>query len=160
VAATDTGALTTDAVSFFSIALPETQATFVVLTTSTNQTLTLTAEHHLPIGDACCAHLKKAKDVAIGERIYTASAGDTSARVAVVASKVVSTASGLHSPVLVNGGFPVVDGVVTSFDTLERVTLAKYGLAPLLTACKATGTCSAVRRTMLSYAHGDRQYIA
>ena len=36
------------------------------------------------------------------------------------------------SPVLTKGGFPIISGHVTSFDTIEKVTLAKYGLAPLL----------------------------
>ena len=35
---------------------------------------------------------------------------------------------GLHSPVLTNGAFPVVDGVVTSFDSISKVVLASYGL--------------------------------
>ena len=67
-------------------------------------------------------------------------------------------ASGLHSPVLTNGGFPIVDGVVTSFDSIDKVTLAKHGLAPLLKACKATGTCETFRDLFLSAE--DRHYIA
>ena len=61
------------------------------------------------------------------------------------------------SPVLTSGGFPVVDGVITSFDSIEKVTLAKHGLAPLLAACKATGTCESVRNLFLG---DDRKYIA
>ena len=96
---------------------------------------------------------------------------------------------------LTNGGFPVVDGIVTSFDSIDKVTpaalheslarlhaispcnlvshllsrftplpsftqvtLAKYGLASLLNACKATGTCESFREMFLST--DDRRYIA
>ena len=60
-----------------------------------------------------------------------------------------ASAAGLHSPVMTRGGFPVVDGLITSFDKIKMVTLAKYGLAPLLAACKATGTCDKTRELLL-----------
>ena len=56
----------------------------------------------------------------------------------------------------INGGFPIVNGLVTSFDSIEKVTLAKYGLASLLKACKATGTCDKFRKTFFAE---DRKYI-
>ena len=58
---------------------------------------------------------------------------------------------------LTNGGFPVVDGVVTSFDAIEKVILAKHGLAPLIAACKATGSCDTLRNLFLG---DDKEYIA
>jgi len=155
VAATADGALTTDTVSLLSIAKPEAHAPFAVLTTSTNHTLTLTAEHHLPIGAACCSILKKAKDVVVGEMVWVVSANTAIA--ATVSSTGATKGAGLHSPVLTNGGFPVVDGVITSFDSMEKVTLAKHGLAPLLTACKATGTCANFRELFLG---NDKEYIS
>ena len=157
VAATAEGALTTDTVSFFSIAQPDANAASYVTLTAANATLTVMPAHHLPVGGACCSTLKKANDVHVGDTVWSAHQGG-----ALVATTVLSTsvtkASGLHSPVLTHGGFPVVDGLVTSFDSIEKVTLAKYGLEPLLTACKATGSCEAVRHLFLS--DDDRKYVA
>jgi len=148
VAATADRTLTTDTVSLFSIAKLEAHdVPFVVLTTSTNHSLTLTGSHHLPVGASCCSTLKKANDVTVGETVWVVSSG--AAVATAVASKALTKAAGLHSPVLTNGGFPVVNGVVTSFDSIEKVTLAKHGLAPLLAACKATGTCERFRSLFL-----------
>ena len=80
------------------------------------------------------------------------SPGSPKATATTVTAKATSVeATGLHSPVLTNGGFPIVDGVVTSFDSIDKVTLAKHGLAPLLKACKATGTCETVRNMFFTY---------
>jgi len=149
VAATAEGTLTTDKVSLLSIAMPEAHAkSFLALTTAANTTLTLTPGHHVPVGAVCCSTLKKAKDVEVGEKMWAVKDGKAVATT--VTTKTASVkASGLHSPVLVNGGFPVVDGLVTSFDSIDKVTLAKHGLAPLLTACKATGTCESFRDMFL-----------
>ena len=38
---------------------------------------------------------------------------------------------GLHSPVMTNGHFPLVDGVVTAFESIHMVTAAGYFL-PML----------------------------
>ena len=59
-------------------------------------------------------------------------------------------------PSQTGGGFPVVDGLVTSFDSIDKVTLAKYGLSSLIKACKATGTCNKFRETFLGE---DPKYI-
>jgi len=154
VAVTASGALTTDSVSFLSIAKPEAEATFIALTTAAG-TLTLTPEHHLPVGAVCCSELKKARDVSIGELVWTRQA-DAIAPHAVVAAGL-AIKSGLHSPVLTGGSFPVVDGVVTSFDAMEGVALAKVGLGYLTSLCQATGTCGLVRSTFMS---AEPKYIA
>ena len=73
-----------------------------------------------------------------------------------VVGKASTKARGLHSPVLTHGGFPIVDGVVTSFDSIEKVTLARHGLSPLLSACKATGTCEKFRDMFL---HEALEYV-
>ena len=151
VAATADGALTTDTVSLLSIAKPAAQATFLTLTTAANATLTLTPMHHLPTGAACCTTLKQAKDIAVGDTVWAVTGGAATATTVREISK--ASKQGLHSPVLLNGGFPVVDGLVTSFDSIEKVTLAKYALAPLLGACKATGTCE----TFLALFQGEDQ---
>jgi len=155
VATTADGTLTTDTVSLLSIAEPEARAPFMVLATAANQTLTLTEAHHIPVGTKCCATLKQAKDVAIGETVWTAQNAGAAVSTTVVA-KTYTTALGLHSPVLTNGGFPVVDGLVTAFDSIEKMTLAKHGLAPLLKTCKATGTCETFKRLFLG---DDAKYI-
>ena len=59
---------------------------------------------------------------------------------------VLTVGNGLHSPVLINGNFPVVDGVVTSFDSIAAVTLAAYGLSSLEAVCQVTGTCKLLLR--------------
>jgi len=150
LAATADGALTTDTVSLLSIAKPEVQATFVTLTTDADKTLTLTPEHHLPVGEACCSNLKKAKEVVEGDKLWTTSGA------ALVTKKGAAIEKGLHSPVLINGNFPVVDEVVTSFDTMFGVKLAKYGLKYAIPLCKATGSCSLFRAIV----GAERAYIA
>jgi len=144
VSATAEGQLTTDTVSLFSIAQPEEQATFSNLTTSTGAVLLLTPEHHLPVGKSCCSILKQAKDVEVGELVWQVTSGVKASATSVV-KKSYAKGKGLHSPVLTNGGFPVVDGIITSFDSIGKVTLAKYGLAPLLKTCKMIGLCENLR---------------
>ena len=46
--------------------------------------------------------------------------------------------------------------LVTSFDSIEKVSLAKFGLPPLLAACKATATCNQFKEMFLA---GDRKYV-
>ena len=156
VAATADGALTTDTVSMFSISQPEVEAPFIKLTTATDATLTLTAGHHLPVGEACCSTLKKAKELSVGETVWVIDAAKPPAATTVVALEAIKS-TGLHSPVLSGGGFPIVDGVVTSFDSIDKVRLAQYGLAPLLKGCKATGTCESFRHLFLG--DDDRTYV-
>lgn len=159
IVATDAnGDLTTDTLSLLSVAKPEAAATsWITIATASNATLTLTPTHHLPVGPTCCSDLKLAKDVAVGETVWVVGKDAKHALASTVTSAVTSTdastvtstdastvakaAIGLFSPVLTNGGFPVVDGVVTAFDSIDKVMLAKYGLKPLLAACSATGTC-------------------
>ena len=154
VAASADGTLTTDTVSLLSLAdadVPST--TFVVLTTASGRSLTLTPTHHVPVGAACCADLKQAKDIAVGETVYEA----VSASAAVSATQVkeigTATKPGLHSPVLSHGTMPIVNGVATSFDALHNVRLASYGL-PLL---EATGLTATFRDAVLGAEH---KYIA
>ena len=154
VSATDSGALSTDTVSLLSVAKPGSSATFLTLSTAANATLTLTPEHHLPVGAECCSTLKKAKDVSVGETMWAVKDGKAVATTVTTVSKAHS--NGLHSPVLTHGGFPIVDGVVTAFDSIEKVALAKHGLAPLLAACKATKTCDEFKEMFLA---GDRKYV-
>ena len=128
--------------STLSTARPEAQAAFLNLTTQ-SATLLVTPEHHLPVGAACCTHLKKARDVTVGDVLWTAS--DTRARPVRVTAKGAAVGWGLHSPVLTNGAFPVVENIVTSFDRIEAVTFAAHGLQfvePLLRAARAVALWS------------------
>jgi hypothetical protein len=129
---------------------------YFTIATAAKKNLTLTASHHVPVGAECCSTLKQAKDIKVGETVWAVNDGKTTPTT--VASKGIAKARGLHSPVLTNGGFPVVDGVVTSFDSIDKVTLAKHAVAPLLKACKATGTCETFRELFLSAE--DRHFIA
>jgi hypothetical protein len=154
VAARADGTLTTDTVSLLSLADADVQSTtFVVLTTASGRNLTLTPTHHVPVGAACCADLKQAKDIAVGETVYEAVAA--SAAVSATQVKEIGTATkpGLHSPVLSHGTMPIVNGVATSFDALHNVRLASYGL-PLL---EATGLTATFRDAILGT---HRKYIA
>ena len=153
VAARADGTLTNDIVSHLSLADADVQGTsFVVLTTESGRNVTLTPTHHVPVGATCCANLKEAKDIVVGETVYEAV---VSAAVRATQVKKIGTATkpGLHSPVLSHGTMPIVNGVATSFDALHNVRLATYGL-PLL---EATGLTATFRDAFLG-AH--RKYIA
>ena len=68
----------------------------------------------------------------------------------------VVSADGLHSPVLTNGGLPIVDGFVTSFDTEAKVKTAKTWLAPLISLCKKSGTCGIAKKL---FDYSDKEHI-
>ena len=161
IAATADGALTTDVVSSLSLSNSGARRQpFLTLTVAGPESgralrnLTLTAEHHLPVGAACCSQLAKAKDLKPGDRVFVAPAREDGAEAskavapAVVSAIWVTERDGLHSPVLTHGGFPVVDGVITAFDRYSSVRLAQIGLPLLERACLATGTCSLLRRVV------------
>ena len=150
VAATSEGALTTDTVSLLSIANPEANADFLTVTIADGRNLSLTAAHHVPTSPRCCGVLQQAKDLIVGTTIWTVPATGGGGLVAQPITMIGRmAAAGLHSPVLSNGGFPVVDGVVTSFDSMGKVRLATYGLKPLLSVCKLTDTCGYLRTLLL-----------
>lgn len=130
VAATVHGTLTTSVLSALSIAKPEEEASFITLTTDANASVTLTPDHHLPVGTTCCSTLSRAKSVAAGDIVWTQQSAEGAATAARVVRTTLAIERGLHSPVLVDGAFPVVDGLVTSFDRIESVLLASY-LLPL-----------------------------
>ncbi|KOO31613.1 amine oxidase, partial [Chrysochromulina tobinii] len=154
VAARTDGTLTTDTVSLLSLADADAQGTtFVVLTTASGRNLTLTPTHHVPVGAACCADLKQAKDVAVGETVYEAVSVSAAVRATQVKKIGTAIKPGLHSPVLSHGTMPIVNGVATSFDALHNVRLASYGL-PLL---EATGLTATFRDAVLGAEH---KYIA
>jgi len=159
VAAAANGTLTTDTISLLSIAKPHVKSAFFTLVTSGGKTLNVTAEHHLPVGAACCSNLKTAKDIQLGEVVHAVVDGAVVAQT--VTKKFTSSNQGLHSPVLARGTYPVVDGVVTAFDGPYSVAAASYALAPILSACKATGTCEVLKRVhaMINKRDAKTEYI-
>jgi hypothetical protein len=143
-AANAKGELTTDAVSKLSLADSRREASFLTLMMGgAGRNITLTPEHHLPVGASCCSTLKQAKDIKAGETVWVVNGAGT-ATVATAVTKIVTRvkAKGLHSPVMTSGTHPVVDGVVTAFSSYGTVTLASYGL-PFL---EQTGLTEIFRR--------------
>lgn len=123
------GSLRFDVVSTFSIAEPNRTGTpFLVITSAAGTTLTLTRAHHLSVGSVCCSTLKRAGDIMIGDVIWQLQDGRASPQVVVYIGD--TFGRGLFSPVLVGGGYPIVDGTVTAFDNSAVVSVASV-LLPL-----------------------------
>jgi len=156
LAVTAEGSLTTDRVSFLSLAAPEKLAGFYTLTTAAGRNVTLTPEHHIPIGEECCGVLKPAKQVKVGEMLWVASAKGKAATAQRVVHKRTTPGVGLHSPVMAHGSFPVIDGVVTAFDSITKVWVAAVANPALEQLVKATGTSDLLRRTLFPK---GRRYI-
>jgi hypothetical protein len=133
VVSTAAGVLTTDFVSALSLANKDAEpAFFLVLSTAAGRTVTLTEGHHIPVGPSCCATLVTADEVQMGDTVWIASTTGAAVSSAVIKVAKVSK-KGLHSPVMTNGHFPLVDGVVTAFDSIHMVTAAGYFLPMLET---------------------------
>lgn len=145
IAATANGKLTTDTVSLLSLARPETVAMFLTLTTDNNQSLTVTPDHHLPTGEACCSQLKKASELRAGDQLWMADNAHVAA-VPVTISKInVAIDEGTFSPVLTAGSFPVIDGLITSFDAITQVQMK--ALTPWFESMlRVTGSANLFRR--------------
>ena len=139
--ATAEGVLTTDTVSALSLADEDAESTFLVLSTAAGHNVTLTEAHHVPVGPSCCATLKTASEIELGDTMWLSSTTGAAVPSAVTKMATVSK-KGLHSPVMTNGHFPLVDGIVTAFDSINMVTAASYGI-PIL---EATGTIELFKR--------------
>ena len=151
VVATAAGVLTTDTVSALSLANKDAVSTFLVLSTAAGRNVTLTEGHHVPVGPSCCATLKTASEMKLGDTMWLAST--TGAAIPAAVTKIAQVSQmGLHSPVMTHGNFPIVDGVVTAFDSIHMVTAAGYFL-PML---EATGTIELFKRVAI---HRERKYI-
>ena len=147
LAARTNGSLGFDTVSRFSIAQKDVRAAFVTLTAG-YRTITLTSTHHLPVGSAMA--LKQAGDVMAGETIWLADAVAASLGAQIVTAVEVSIESGLHNPLLIRGGRPIVDGVATSFDIEAIVAVAALAVPMTESICVATGTCDVTRKLIAS----------
>jgi len=145
------GTLGFDVVTPWSLAdLSAEGALFLALATSANTTLRLTPTHHLPVGETCCKQLTQAKDVRVGELVWAVGRGAAEPEPHAILSVRATRGRGLHSPLMQRGGFPVVDGVLTSFNSLPLVKLnaiaQPYLFASLCTA--STSACTAARRVV------------
>ena len=148
-AVTRDGKLTTDTVSFLSLANADAVATFVRITTEDGTVVTLTPGHRLPVSEACCGTLKLANDVDVGDTIWVAAGEDDAApspqRVAATA---LVEAKGKHSPVLSHGSFPLVQEACVT-DTLADGPLTAQNFEatePIITAdaaCTRAGVVTA-----------------
>lgn len=157
-ALTAEGVPTVDTVSFFSTARAEVESDFIQMAlskdeTSKSATFMVTPEHHLPVGETCCATVKKAKDLQVGDTVFRARAPSAdrsdAEKLTIAATKIVSS-KGLHSPVLINGGYPVIDGIVTSYDAPNTVYWASHALPYAEPLCQMTGTCAQLARAVIA----------
>lgn len=146
--ATLDGTVTTDKISLISQADRDAEAVFHTITTERGRNLTLSGTHHLPVGSKCCSILRKADDVRVGDLLWAVPAGAASASAERVVSKRSTVAVGLHSPVPQGGPhFPIVDGLVSSFDSIRAVKLHAALYTRLDPLIQATGLSDRVRRT-------------
>jgi len=150
---TSEGVIGTDIVSRFSHSdARATSALFVTLQFERGGSLELTPNHHLPVGEECCTRLKHANEIVPNDVIWIVDGGKKPHDLE--RAKVVQVGTtfkdGLYSPVLLHGGFPVVNNVVTAFDSLVKVLAAKHGLRFLEAACTATDTCDTIRTFFFS----------
>ena len=144
------GGVITDTVSLFSLRHPGESVTFTRLTTSSvggNATLTLTPGHYLPEGQTCCSNVKRARELRLGDQVWTALAGahQRTAQPAIIVRIEAVTGEGLYSPVLVNGGLPIIDDHVTSFDSASGVAVTRSLLRYVEPLVHGTGTQALAR---------------
>ena len=55
---------------------------------------------------------------------------------------------GVHNPLMKHGGYPLVDGVVTAFESVGVVKLASLTVPLAEALCEATGTCAVVHEAI------------
>jgi len=152
LAALPDGTLAFDTVSMFSLADRTTSAPFVTISTHGSlgsSTLSLTARHHVPVGSSCCSSLQMAQDVQVGTVVWIAAPNRTLVQQRVTHISV-RMAEGLHNPLLLRGGFPIVDGVVTSHNTIGMVRFDALVVPWVAAACRATSSCDLLRRTVVA----------
>jgi hypothetical protein len=155
-AATAEGKLTTDTVSLLSHAKSDQEADFIKITVaidaadgpSTDLTLSATPDHRVSTGPTCCSELTAAGSVRVGDTLW-AHVGGATAIPTTVKTLSATTDRGLHSPVLTNGNYPIINGVVTSFDHAAGVavhaTLDPI-IEPVLSALCGSACLSLARR--------------
>lgn len=137
-----------DEVTFLSIARDNISAHFVNLETAAGNKLTLTPSHHLPVGAACCSDVRMAKHVQSNDTVWIHD-HKSGAPIRTTVTKTETTYlvnAGLYNPLLKHGGLPVVDGVVTAFNTFETMKFESAVLPYVVEMCTATATCNLFKR--------------
>jgi hypothetical protein len=125
VATDQDGRRVIDEVAFSSLADENAKKrAYLQVATSEGLVLEITGGHHVPVGPKCCTDLRVARDLRVGDTMWTLESSGHRAQAQVVSSIRQIHADGLHSPLLVGGGFPVVSGFVTSFGDLQQVRSA------------------------------------
>lgn len=125
VATDEYGGRVIDEVAFSSLADENAKRrAYLQVATSEGLVLDITGDHHVPVGAKCCTDLKVAQDLLVGDTIWTFDSSGDRAKPQMVSSIQSIVADGLHSPILVGGGFPVVSNFVTSFGSLQDVRSA------------------------------------
>jgi len=156
-AVTRQGGVTTDTISLLSLADPDGTSKFYTIITASGRNLTLTAGHHLAVGTECCSDLQPVKNIRAGHAVWMVSQGEGTSAVAerIIIKKSV-LGRGLYSPVTTHGHLPLIDDVVTAFDSITGVRV-NAALAPTLEPIlDMTGTANIFRRTFLGK---TRKYI-
>jgi hypothetical protein len=151
LAARNDGTLYHDTVSRFSLAQPNVSAAFVSLQTDGglgHKELSLTETHHLPVGQSMT--IKPASEVEIGETVWVVADVSLPLAPQKVTSINIIVADGLHNPLLVHGGMPIVDGVATSFNVQPIVTFDSYAVPIVEALCVATDTCDFMRKVIVA----------
>jgi len=81
------------------------------------------------VGSQCCFNLKMAKDVVLGDHVWLTEGHE------LISSEIshisLTVKEGLHNPLMKKGGFPVINGIVTSYNT-ARVVKRNAVLVPLV----------------------------
>lgn len=141
-----------DEVSFYSLADHKRKLeAFLAVETSTNRVIRMTGAHHLPVGPDCCGNLAIAKELRIGDLVWIVSPGDQIAKLDTVKFIEMVVDDGMHSPVMLKGGNPIVDGVVTSFDDVGSINLATRWMPFLTKLCTAANMCGATATMIKKY---------
>ena len=157
LAATLDGGLAVDTVSLLSIADNTAKnKAFLSITTNANLKLNATSEHHMATGDKCCSQIKKLQELNIGDTVWIRETGKPLPVAQKITGIEIAVAHGLHSPVLTNGGLPIINGFVTSFDTASKVSTAKTWLPGLVSLCKKFGSCGVAKKL---FDYSDKEHI-
>lgn len=129
---------------------------YISVTTDGKQTLNATYDHHVVVGATCCSEIKQMKKLDIGDTMWIRTEGKPLPVAQKVTDVKIYTGKGLHSPVLTNGGLPIVNNFVTSFDKYSSVKMARNWLPSMLGMCESFGACSLVKKF---FGFNERKHI-
>lgn len=112
------GILTYDFVSPLSITSHDiVPQTLLRINATGGASIVVTTQHRLATGKTCCANLTEAGHIKVGDAIHD----NDGLRFVTSIEPHVASSQGLYSPVLSNGGLPIVDGLVTSPGSMSEM---------------------------------------